>query len=104
MSNPSFDNATKSNRNWWLIGGGCLALFVCLCIIAIVAVLTISDSTLAQLRQLAGLSGTTSVSIEYVPATAPMFMVANPSFAQAASAKKVMDILGKNPAIKQRLD
>jgi hypothetical protein len=104
MSNSSFDSATKSNRRWWLIGGGCLALFVCLCIVAIVGVLTLSDSTLAQLRQLAGLSGGTSASVEYVPATAPMFIVANPSFAQAASAKKVMDILGKNPAIRQRLD
>jgi Protein of unknown function (DUF3352) len=100
----SYDNTTKSNRKWWLIGGGCLALFVCLCIIAIVAVLNVSDSTLAQFRQLAGLGGGSSLSVEYVPASAPMFIVANPSFAQAASAKKVMDILGKNQAIRQRLD
>ena len=104
MGNTSFDKAAGSGRRWWLIGGGCLALFVCLCIIAIVAVLNASESTLAQLRQMAGLSGGASTSVEYVPTSAPMFGVVNPSFAQAANAKKVMDILSKNPAIKLRLD
>ena len=103
MSN-SFDRAAGGGRRWLLIGGGCLALLACVCVVAIVAVLALPGSLTAQMRQLLGLSGGASAAIEYVPPSAPMFGVVNPSFAQAASAKKVMDILGKNPAIKQALN
>ena len=104
MSNSSFDKGGGGSRRWWLIGGGCLALFVCICVIAIVVVLNVPGSTLVQLQQLVGLGGGASASVEYVPATAPMFGVVNPSFTQASSAKKVIDILSKNPAIKKGLD
>ena len=100
----SFDKRSGRGCNWWLIGGGCLLLFACLCVTAILGVFFLPDNTLAQIKQLTGLGGGASASVEYVPTSAPLFIVANPSAAQAANAKKVIDILGKNPVIRQRLD
>lgn len=100
----SFDKATRRGPNWWLIGGGCLALFVCACIAAIIAVMTVSDNTIAQLRQLLGISGGESVAIEYVPSSAPMFAVVNPNFSQLQSFSKLKAIFDNNPAYAKRLN
>src|SRR5712692_53726 len=101
MSSSSFDRA--GSRKWWILGGSCLGLFVCLCVAGIIVVLTVSDSAIAQLKQLAGLS-TESAAIAYVPVNAPVFAVVNPNFAQLAGFAKLQAIFDKDPAFRQRLE
>jgi hypothetical protein len=102
----SFDKASggSGSRNWLLIGGiSCFALFVCICLVVIGALLLISDETVAQIRQLAGLQ-TEARAIDYVPASAPLYVVVNPNFTQLANAKKIWDLFANNPEYKKRFE
>src|SRR5512143_154048 len=99
----SFDQSTRKGRNWLLIGGGCLALFICLCVAAIGAVLLLPDNLLAQLQQAMGLK-TVAASIDYVPADAPLFIGINPNFSQLSGFAKLGAIFDKSPDFKRRMD
>ncbi len=103
MGASSFDRSAGSGRRWWLLGGGCLAVFACLCIAAIAAVLLAPENLVVQAKQLLGLS-TESQAVEYVPANAAMFMVVNPNFTQLAGAVRLQAILNNNPTVRQKWD
>jgi hypothetical protein len=80
-----------------LWGGGCLALCLCIWVLAIGAVMLASDEQIEQVKRWLGLS-VSSQAAEWAPADALTFIVVNPHFAELASFVLLKPIFEKNPA------